>query len=47
VWKTVGRLHKKLKIELPYDLYDLAIPLLGIYLKYCEQRITAKAPVQP
>ena len=28
--KTVWRLLKKLKIELPYDL---AIPLLGIYLK--------------
>ena len=29
LWKTVGRFLKKLKIELPYDL---AIPLLGIYL---------------
>ena len=28
LWKTVWRLLKKLKIELPYDL---AIPLLGIY----------------
>ena len=28
-WKTVWRFLKKLKIELPYDL---AIPLLGIYL---------------
>ena len=30
LWKTVGRFFKKLKIEL---LYDLAFPLLGIYLK--------------
>jgi hypothetical protein len=30
LWKIVWRLLKKLKIELPYDL---AIPLLGIYLK--------------
>ena len=29
LWKTVWRLLKKVKIELPYDL---AIPLLGIYL---------------
>ena len=28
LWKTVGRLLRKLKIELPYDP---AIPLLGIY----------------
>ena len=28
LWKTVWRLLKKLKIELPYDS---AIPLLGIY----------------
>ena len=28
LWKTVWRFHRKLKIELPYDL---AIPLLGIY----------------
>ena len=28
VWKTVWRLLKKLKLELPYDP---AIPLLGIY----------------
>ena len=28
LWKTVWRLLKKLKIELPYDP---AIPLLGIY----------------
>ena len=28
LWRTVGRLIKKLKIELPYDL---TIPLLGIY----------------
>ena len=27
-WKTIWRLLKKLKIELPYDS---AIPLLGIY----------------
>ena len=30
LWKTVWRFPKKLKIELPYDL---AVPLLGIYLK--------------
>ena len=29
VWKTVWRFLKKLKIEL---LYDLAIPLMGLYL---------------
>ena len=29
LWRTVWRFLKKLKIELPYDL---AIPLLGIYL---------------
>ena len=28
LWKTVGRLHKKLKIELPYDS---SITLLGMY----------------
>jgi hypothetical protein len=31
--KTVWRLLKKLKIELPYDP---AIPFLGIYLKGCK-----------
>ena len=30
LWKTVRRFLQKLKIELPYDI---AIPLLGIYLK--------------
>ena len=30
LWKTAWRFLKKLKIQLPYDL---AIPLLGIYLK--------------
>jgi hypothetical protein len=30
LWKTVWRLLKKLKIELPYNPI---IPLLGIYLK--------------
>ena len=30
LWKTAWRFLKKLKIELPYDL---AIPLLGIYLR--------------
>ena len=30
LWKTVWRVFKKLKIELPYDP---AIPLLGIYLE--------------
>ena len=29
LWKTVWRFLRKLKIELPYDL---AIPLLGLYL---------------
>jgi hypothetical protein len=33
LWKTVWRLLKKLKIDLPYDP---AIPLLGIYLKECK-----------
>jgi hypothetical protein len=33
LWKTVWRLLKKLKIDLPYDP---AIPLLGIYLKEYE-----------
>jgi hypothetical protein len=33
LWKTIWRLLKKLKIELPYDL---AVPILGIYLKKCE-----------
>jgi hypothetical protein len=33
LWKTVWRLLKKLKIELPYDP---AIPLLGTYPKECE-----------
>jgi hypothetical protein len=33
LWKTVWRLLKKLKIELPYDP---AIPLLGIYPKECK-----------
>ena len=28
LWRTVWRLLKKLKLELPYDL---AIPLLGVY----------------
>ena len=30
LWSTVGKIFKKLKIELPYDP---AIPLLGIYPK--------------
>ena len=30
LWRTVWRVLKKLKIELPYDS---AIPLLGIYLE--------------
>jgi hypothetical protein len=33
LWKTVWRLLKKLKIDLPYDS---AIPLLGIHPKECE-----------
>jgi hypothetical protein len=30
LWKTIWRLLKKLKIDLPYN------PPLGIYLKHCE-----------
>jgi hypothetical protein len=33
LWKTVQRLFKKLKIQLPYDP---AIPILGIYPKECK-----------
>jgi hypothetical protein len=33
LWETVWRLLKELKVEL---LYDPAIPLLRIYLKYCK-----------
>jgi hypothetical protein len=33
LWKTVWRLLKKLKIELPYDP---EIPLIGIYTKECK-----------
>jgi hypothetical protein len=33
LWKTVWRLLKKLKIDLPYDP---AIPLLGIHPKECK-----------
>jgi hypothetical protein len=33
LWKTVWRLLKKLKTDLPYDP---AIPLLGIYPKECK-----------
>jgi hypothetical protein len=33
LWKTVWRLLRKLKIELPYGP---AIPLLGMYLKECK-----------
>jgi hypothetical protein len=33
LWKTVWRLLKKLKIDLPYDR---VIPLLGLYLKECK-----------
>jgi hypothetical protein len=33
LWKTVWKLIKKLKIDLPYDP---AISLLGIYLKECK-----------
>jgi hypothetical protein len=33
VWKTIWRLLKKLKVNLPYDL---AIPLLVIYPKECD-----------
>jgi hypothetical protein len=32
LWKTIWRLLKKLKIDLPYDP---AIPLLGLYPKEC------------
>jgi hypothetical protein len=40
LWKTVWRLLKKLKLELPYDP---AIPFLGIYLKECKVIIKALA----
>jgi hypothetical protein len=33
IWKTVWRLLKKLKVELPYHP---AIPLLGVYPKECK-----------
>jgi hypothetical protein len=33
LWKTVRKLLKKLKIELPHDP---EMPLLGIYLKECK-----------
>jgi hypothetical protein len=32
-WRTIWKLLKKLKIDLPYDP---AIPLLGIYPKECD-----------
>jgi hypothetical protein len=38
LWKTIWRLLKKLKIEIPYDP---AIPLLGIYPR---SQVTTKAP---
>ena len=40
-WKTVWRFLKKIKTEL---LYDLAIPLLGIYL---EKTLTRKDICNP
>jgi hypothetical protein len=33
LWETVWRLLKNLKVE---QLYDPAIPLLGLYLKECK-----------
>jgi hypothetical protein len=33
LWRTVWRLLKKLKVDLPYDP---VIPLLGIYPKECK-----------
>jgi hypothetical protein len=33
LWKTLWRLLRKLKIELPYDP---AIPFLGTYVKECK-----------
>jgi hypothetical protein len=42
-WKTIWRLLKKLKIDLPYDP---AIPLLEKYPKNVTQVIT-KAPAHP
>jgi hypothetical protein len=44
LWKTVWRLLKKPKIELPYDP---AVPLLGIYLKEHERGYKTKAPAHP
>jgi hypothetical protein len=43
LWKTVWRLLKNLKIELPYDP---AIPFLGIYPKKCKSGFKKK-PVLP
>jgi hypothetical protein len=43
LWKTVWRLLKELKMELPCDP---GISLLGIYLKECGQ-VTIKAPEHP
>jgi hypothetical protein len=43
LWKTVWRLLKKLKIELPYDP---VIPLLGIYKRNVSQ-VTIEAPAHP
>jgi hypothetical protein len=42
IWKTVWRLLKKVKIELPYDP---PIPHLGIYPKDC--KVTIKGPAHP
>ena len=41
LWKTVPRVLKKLKIELPFDP---AIPLLGIYP---EKTVTGKCTCTP
>jgi hypothetical protein len=43
LWKTVCRVLKNLKVDLPYDP---AIPLLGIYSKECKLGYK-KAPAHP
>ena len=44
LWKTVWRLLKKLKVELPYDP---AIPLLGIYLSEENKYTNSKKYMHP
>ena len=44
LWKTVWNFHKKLKMELPFDL---AIPLLGLYPKNSETPIQKNLLIHP